>query len=95
MSLSPYGTTPAIRRVNNKQGDSETDASKVRGDSMEMAIARLDGKGRVVIPKRIRERIGIKENSAVFVYACESLVFLRKVDMDKESVLESIRRLRE
>jgi len=62
---------------------------------MEMAIARLDDKGRVVIPKRMREKVGIHENSTVFVYTFENLVFLRKVDMDKAPVLESIRRLGE
>jgi len=62
---------------------------------MEMAIARLDGKGRVVIPKRVRDSVGMSKKSAVFVYSFESLVFLRKVDVDKASVLESIRRLRE
>jgi len=62
---------------------------------MEMAMARLDDKGRVVIPKRLRDRGGIREKSAVFIYTFENLVFLRKVDVDKESVLESIRRLGE
>jgi len=60
---------------------------------MEMALARLDNKGRIVIPKKIRDKLGISEKSAVFVYTFEDLVFLRKVDMDKASVLESIRRL--
>jgi AbrB family looped-hinge helix DNA binding protein len=62
---------------------------------MEMAMAHLDSKGRVVIPKRVRDKVGISEKSAVFVYAFHDLVFLRKVDMDKASVLESIRRLGE
>ena len=62
---------------------------------MEMAMARLDDKGRVVIPKRLRDSVGISEKTAVFIYTFENLVFLRKVDVDKESVLESIRRLGE
>ena len=60
---------------------------------MEMALARLDSKGRVVIPKRLRDSVGISEKTAVFIYTFESLVFIRKVDMDKASVLESVRRL--
>lgn len=32
-----------------------------------MEIARVDGRGRVVIPKRIRERVGIREGSRVRV----------------------------
>jgi len=62
---------------------------------MEMALARLDNKGRVVIPKRVRDKLGISEKSAVFVYTFENLVFLRKVDVDKASVHESTRRLKE
>ncbi len=62
---------------------------------MEMAMARLDDKGRLVIPKKLRDSVGISENSAVLVYTFEKLVFVRKVEMDKESVLESIRRLGE
>lgn len=60
---------------------------------MEMAMARLDSKGRVVIPKRLRDSVGISEKTAVFIYTFESLVFIRKVEADKTSVLESIRRL--
>jgi len=60
---------------------------------MEMAMARLDDKGRVVIPKRLRDSVGISEKTAVFIYTFETLVFIRKVDSDKKSVLESISRL--
>ena len=60
---------------------------------MEMAMARLDDKGRLVIPKRLRDSVGISEKTAVFIYTFESLVFIRKVEADKTSVLESISRL--
>ncbi len=57
---------------------------------MEMAIARMDGKGRVVIPKKIRERSGMSVNDVVFVYALEGLVCMRKARLDGGPVLENI-----
>jgi len=61
---------------------------------MEMAMVRMDNKFRVVIPKRLRESIGIFEKTCLFIYTFESLIFLRKVNPDKASVLESIKKLR-
>lgn len=60
---------------------------------MEMAMARLDDKGRLVIPKRLRDSVGISEKTAVFIYTFESLVFIRKVEGEKKGMLESISRL--
>ena len=60
---------------------------------MEIAMVRLDGKGRIVIPKRLRESVGISEKTAVFIYTFESLVFIRKVEGNKKEVLESLSRL--
>jgi AbrB family looped-hinge helix DNA binding protein len=57
---------------------------------MEVAIARLDGKARVVIPKRVREKVGIREHSIVYVYVFENLVCLRKVEVDEESVFGNV-----
>ena len=51
-------------------------------------------KFRVVIPKRLRESIGIFEKTSLFVYASESLIFLRKVDHDKARLLESIGKIK-
>lgn len=60
---------------------------------MEMAIVRMDGKGRVLIPKKIRERLGMSVNEVLFVYAFEGLMCMRKASMDSGPVLEDIRRL--
>jgi len=61
---------------------------------MEMAMVRMDNKFRVVIPKRLRESIGIFERTSLFVYTFESLIFLRKVETDKARILESVEKLK-
>ena len=60
---------------------------------MEMAMIRMDGKGRVVIPKRLREQLGMAANEVLFAYTFESLLFIRKVSADKKSVIESVEKL--
>ena len=60
---------------------------------LEMALVRLDMKNRLVLPKRIRERVGIRAGDVLFVYSFEKLVFLRKADVDNKPVFEGIRRL--
>ena len=63
----------------------------INGDfKMEMSIVRMDDKFRVVIPKRLRECIGIFEKTCLYLYANESLIFLRKVDLEKIRLMESI-----
>ncbi len=61
---------------------------------MEMAMVRMDNKFRLVIPKRLRESIGIIKNTSLFVYTFESLIFIRKVESDKTQILESVEKLR-
>ncbi|MBN2331045.1 MAG: hypothetical protein JXC85_04455 [Candidatus Aenigmarchaeota archaeon] len=60
---------------------------------MEMAMVQMDGKGRVLIPKKMRESLKMGVNVVLFVYAFESVVFMRKVSTDNKSVLESVERL--
>ena len=62
--------------------------------TMEMAMVRIDDKGRVIIPKRLRENVGLDNRDYCYIYTFESLVFLRKVDLDKGSILESIDKLK-
>ncbi len=61
---------------------------------MEMAMVRMDNKFRVVIPKRLRESIGIFKKTSLFVYTFESLIFIRKVEADKTQILESVEKLK-
>lgn len=57
---------------------------------MEMAMVRMDGKGRVLIPKKIREHLSMSVNDVVFVYAFEGLIYMRKANIDGGPVLENI-----
>jgi len=45
----------------------------------EVALARVDEKCRVVIPKRVRSRAGIKARTVVLATGSDSVVFLKKV----------------
>lgn len=58
-------------------------------------MVKMDDKSRVIIPKRVRETAGIAEKCMFFVYAFEDLVFLRKADVDKSSIIRSLEKLKE
>ena len=57
---------------------------------VEVAVVKMDGKFRVVIPKRLRERAGISGETNLFVCASGSLIFLKKVDPEKFGVLKNM-----
>jgi bifunctional DNA-binding transcriptional regulator/antitoxin component of YhaV-PrlF toxin-antitoxin module len=59
-----------------------------------LALACLDDKGRVCIPKRIRESAGIGKEQPLFIYAFENVIFLRRADIDGSSVLKMVRGMR-
>ena len=55
------------------------------------AVTTIDKAGRVVIPKEIRDRLGLKEDSALLVTDAEGgVVILKKLDIE-----ELARRLRQ
>lgn len=55
------------------------------------AVTNIDKAGRVVIPKEIRERMGLKEDSALLVTEADrGVVILKKLDIE-----ELARRLRQ
>jgi len=58
---------------------------------MEMALVRMDEKGRIVIPKRMRKDKGRN----FFIYTFESLIFLREVDNNKAQVIKELKRVEE
>jgi AbrB family looped-hinge helix DNA binding protein len=57
---------------------------------MPEAVTRIDKAGRVVIPKEMRDRIGLKEDTAVLVTDVDSVVVMKKLD-----IAELGRRLRQ
>lgn len=59
----------------------------------QMALVRLDSKGRIVLPKRIRKKADLNVSDVLFVYAFGKLVFLGRAEIDNKPVLESTRRL--
>lgn len=42
---------------------------------------KVDGLGRVVIPKELRRNLGIKENDSLEIYVDNDFIMLRKYDM--------------
>jgi len=60
---------------------------------MEMGLVRVDDKFRIVIPKRLRDTIGIFGRSILYICAFESMIFLKKSGFDKTSVIDSIKKL--
>jgi bifunctional DNA-binding transcriptional regulator/antitoxin component of YhaV-PrlF toxin-antitoxin module len=47
---------------------------------MEFGLCVLDSRGRLVIPRRVRERAGLSREKAVLVVGLEGIVILRKFE---------------
>ena len=58
---------------------------------MQTALVRLDRKGRVVLPKRIRDKAGINVSDVLFVYTFEKLVFLGRAEINNKPVREALK----
>lgn len=54
-----------------------------------LSLSKVSSKGQVVIPKKVREKMGIVEGDRVLVYATGNIVVLRRVK-DNESVLSTV-----
>jgi AbrB family looped-hinge helix DNA binding protein len=63
-------------------------------EGLDVALVKLDAKGRLVIPKKIRSNAGIEIGNMLFVYTFEKLVFLRKAEIDHKPVIKTLRRLK-
>ena len=61
---------------------------------MNVAIARIDAKARLVIPKRLRQVAGLHPETAVILYGFEEFVFLRKADIGVPSMRELLKNVR-
>ena len=64
-------------------------------EGLEVALVHLDMKNRLVLPKRIRNKVEIRAGDVLFVYGFEKQVFLKKANIDRKQAIESIRRLGE
>ncbi len=51
-----------------------------------LELTKMSSKGQVVIPKNIRDRLGLKEGDRIAVEAAEGQVIMRKVSL--ESILK-------
>jgi len=54
-----------------------------------LSLSKVSSKGQVVIPKKVREKMGIVEGDMVLVYATGNVVVLRRVK-ESESVLSTV-----
>jgi AbrB family looped-hinge helix DNA binding protein len=63
-------------------------------DGSQFALVRVDDKCRLVIPKRVRQRSGLRPGTAVFVVAFEGLVFLKLADVSMPSIRELLGEVR-
>lgn len=54
-----------------------------------LSLSRVSSKGQVVLPKPLRERMGLVEGDRLLVYATGDLIVLRRVK-EGESVLSAV-----
>ena len=54
-----------------------------------VSVTRVSSKGQVVIPKNLKEKLGIKEGDRLLVYAVRDLIVLRKFKA-AESILSIV-----
>ncbi|WP_048148662.1 AbrB/MazE/SpoVT family DNA-binding domain-containing protein [Palaeococcus ferrophilus] len=58
-----------------------------------MEVVRVSSKGQVVIPKEVRERLGIKEGEYLLLVQEGDLILMKKLDIDVEEILREGERL--
>lgn len=54
-----------------------------------LSLSKVSSKGQVVIPKAIREKMGIVEGESVLVYATGNIIVLRRI-RENEDVLSTV-----
>ncbi|MFQ6076669.1 MAG: AbrB/MazE/SpoVT family DNA-binding domain-containing protein [Candidatus Bathyarchaeia archaeon] len=54
-----------------------------------VALVRLSSKGQLVIPKAVREKLGLKEGDRLLLFSTGNLAVLRKVE-EEESLLSML-----
>jgi antitoxin PrlF len=52
-----------------------------------MEVVRVSSKGQVVIPKEVRERLGIKEGEYLLLVQEGDLILMKKLDINVEKIL--------
>ena len=58
-----------------------------------MEVVRVSSKGQVVIPKEVRERLGIKEGEYLLLLQEGDLILMKKLNIDVEEILREGERL--
>ena len=53
-----------------------------------MEVVRVSSKGQVVIPKRVREKMGIKEGEYLLLVQEGDILVMKKLDINLEEVFE-------
>ena len=59
---------------------------------MMTALIHMDGKSRIVIPKRMRERLGIQGRTPLLLYAFEGILFARVCRKGESPLLDALMR---
>jgi bifunctional DNA-binding transcriptional regulator/antitoxin component of YhaV-PrlF toxin-antitoxin module len=57
---------------------------------MEMAMVQMDDKNRVLIPKKVREHLGLNKREVFLIYTMENVVYMRRAGKIGGPVLENI-----
>jgi len=52
-----------------------------------MEVVRVSSKGQIVIPKKVRKRLGIKEGEYMVLIQDGDILIMKKLDIDVERVL--------
>jgi len=74
-----------MTRTNTGQVERQSQPQK---KEYEVALARVDEKCRLVVPKRVRDRAGIKARTVVLATGSDSVVFLKKVRLVESALAD-------
>ncbi len=58
-----------------------------------MEVVRVSSKGQVVIPKRVREKMGIKEGEYLLLVQEGDILIMKKLDVNLKEILKEGERL--
>ncbi|MDI3474371.1 MAG: hypothetical protein PWQ79_1011 [Thermococcaceae archaeon] len=53
-----------------------------------MEVVKVSSKGQIVIPKSLREKLGIKEGEYLLIFSRGDVIVMKKLNIDVEEILK-------